>query len=163
MCFVDLEKAFDRVPKWILKVDSWKVDSELSEEFEVKVGMHQGSVLSPFIFAVVVDVVTQFAREGALSELLYADDLVLMSNTIVGFRNKFINWKEVFDSKGLKVSLEITKVMVVVVVDPTPPTCCQQSPAPESCGSQQSLPPGGKERLHFVGIRPEVQARKGGW
>ena len=48
-------------------------------------------------------------------------------------------------------------VVVVVVVDPTPPTCCQQSPAPESCGSQQSLPPGGKERLHFVGIRPEVQ------
>ena len=42
---------------------------------------------------------------------------------------------------------EITPV-VVVVVDPTPPTCCQQSPAPESCGSQQSLPPGGKERLY---------------
>ena len=54
-------------------------------------------------------------------------------------------------------------IVVVVVVDPTPPTCCQQSPAPESCGSQQSLPPGGKEWLHFVGIRPEVQARKGGW
>ena len=51
-------------------------------------------------------------------------------------------------------------LVVVVGVDPTPPTCCQQSPAPESCGSQQSLPPGGKERLHFVGIRPEVQARK---
>ena len=34
---------------------------------------------------------------------------------------------------------------------------------PKLCGSQQSLPPGGKERLHFVGIRPEVQARKGGW
>ena len=56
-----------------------------------------------------------------------------------------------------------TYVHYVVVVDPTPPTCCQQSPAPESCGSQQSLPPGGKERLHFVGIRPEVQARKGCW
>ena len=53
------------------------VDSELSEKFEVKVGMHQGSVLSPFRFAVVVDVVTEFAREGALSELLYAGDLVL--------------------------------------------------------------------------------------
>ena len=57
----------------------------------------------------------------------------------------------------------IFELVVVVVVNPTPPTCCQQSPAPESCGSQQSLPPGGKERLHFVGIRPEVQARKGGW
>ena len=41
---------------------SVRVDSELSEEFDVKVGMHQGSVLSPFPFAVVVDVVTEFAR-----------------------------------------------------------------------------------------------------
>ena len=38
-----------------------RVDSELSEEFEVNVGMHQGSVLSPFLFEVVVDVVTKFA------------------------------------------------------------------------------------------------------
>ena len=40
-----------------------RMDSELSEEFEVRVGMHQGSVLSPFLFAVVADVVAQFARE----------------------------------------------------------------------------------------------------
>ena len=46
------------------------MDSVLSEEFEVKIGMHQGSVLSHFLFAVVVDVVTEFTREGALSELL---------------------------------------------------------------------------------------------
>ena len=50
-------------------------------------GMHQGSVLSPFLFAVMVDVVTEFAREGALSELLYADGLVLMSETFEGLRN----------------------------------------------------------------------------
>ena len=66
------------------------------------------------------------------------------------------------DNGGVK-GLYHSQLVVVVVVDPTPPTCCQQSPAPESCGSQQSLPPGGKEKLHFVGIRPEVQARKGGW
>ena len=45
-------------------------DSELSEEFEVKVGMHQGSVLSTFIFAVVVDFVTELAREDKLNQLL---------------------------------------------------------------------------------------------
>ena len=59
-----------------------KVNFKLSEEFEVKVEMHHGSVLLPFLFAVMVDVVTEFAREGALSELLCADDLVLMSGTI---------------------------------------------------------------------------------
>ena len=62
-------------------------------------------MLSPFLFAVVVDVVTEFAREGALSELLYADDLVLMSETFVGLRNKFLKWKEDFYGKGLKVSI----------------------------------------------------------
>ena len=34
-----------------------RVDSELSEEFEVKVGMHQGSMLLPFIFTFVLNVV----------------------------------------------------------------------------------------------------------
>ena len=38
------------------------MDYELSEEFEVKVGMRQGSMLSLFYFVVVVDVVTEFAR-----------------------------------------------------------------------------------------------------
>ena len=36
--------------------------SELLAEFELKVRMHQGSVLSPFLFAVVVDAVTEFPR-----------------------------------------------------------------------------------------------------
>ena len=48
--------------------------------------MHKGSMLSPF-FALVVDVVTEFARESALSDLLYADDLLLMSETIKGLRD----------------------------------------------------------------------------
>ena len=48
------------------------------------VGVHQGSVLSPFLCALVADVVMEFVREDALSELLYAVDLVLMSETIKG-------------------------------------------------------------------------------
>ena len=124
MCFVELEKAFGRVPRKVVELALRKkgipevlvrsvmslyeqaktkvrVYPELSEEFEVKVGIHQGSVLSPFLFAVVVDVLSEFAREGALSELLYADDLVLMSETIEGQWNKFLKLKESFESKGL--------------------------------------------------------------
>ena len=63
-------------------------------------------------FAVVVDVITEFAREGVLSEFLYADDLVLMSETFVGLRNKFLKWQEAFESKGLKVNFGKTMVMV---------------------------------------------------
>ena len=39
-----------------------RLDSELSDEFRVKMVMLQGSVLSPFVFAVVIDVVIEFAR-----------------------------------------------------------------------------------------------------
>ena len=73
------------------------MDCELSEVFEVKVGMHQQSVLSPFLFAVAVDVAVEIAREGALSELLYTDDLVLMSVKIEELRNMFMKWIEVHE------------------------------------------------------------------
>ena len=45
------------------------VDAELSSELQVKVGVHQGSVLSPFLFLGVVDVVTEMASEGVLSDI----------------------------------------------------------------------------------------------
>ena len=73
------------------------MDYELSEEFEVKVRMLQGSEPSPLLFEV-VDVVTEFARKCAQSELLYADDLVLMSETIKRLRNKF--WKEALRARA---------------------------------------------------------------
>ena len=52
-------------------------------------------------FVDVLDVVTELAREGVQSELLYADDLVVMSERIKGHRNVFIGWKEIFLEKGL--------------------------------------------------------------
>ena len=45
-----------------------KVGLELSEEFEVKVGVHQGSVLLPLVFAIMVDVVTENVRNGLIHE-----------------------------------------------------------------------------------------------
>ena len=38
------------------------MDSELSDGFEFKVGMHQGSVLSTLFFAVEVNIVTKLER-----------------------------------------------------------------------------------------------------
>ena len=135
MYFVDIEKAFDRDPR---KVMEWamrkkglsevivravmslyhgaktkvRVGYELSQEFLVQVGVHQGFVLSPLLLAITVDVISENAREGLMNEILYADDLVLMSESMENLKEKFLKWKEVFESKGLKVNLKKTKVMV---------------------------------------------------
>ena len=63
-----------------------RVGSGTSDEFGVRIGVHQESVLSPLIFAIVVDVVTEHAREGLLNEILYADDLMLMSESLEDLR-----------------------------------------------------------------------------
>ena len=89
-----------------------QVGSELSQEFLVQVGVHQGFVLSPLVFAIAVDVISENAREGLMYEILYADDLVLMSESMQNLKKKFSKWKEAFKSKGLKVNLKKTKVMV---------------------------------------------------
>ena len=130
--FVDLEKAFDRVPRevvrWALRklgVDEWlirtvmalyteactivRTDAGLSENFEVKVGLHQGSVLSPLLFAAVMDVVSSEARSGLPSELLYADDLVIMAPTMEQLGRRVADWRASLLGKGLKVN---AKVMV---------------------------------------------------
>ena len=52
--------------------------------------------------------------EGALDKLLYAYDLVLMSEeeSEEGLRNKFLMWKETFENNGLKVNHGKTKIIV---------------------------------------------------
>ena len=47
-----------------------------SSGFEVKVGMHQGSALSPLLFVVVMEAISREFRVTLPCHLLYADDLV---------------------------------------------------------------------------------------
>ena len=83
-----------------------KVEGEDLKEFTVRVGIHQGSILLPFIFAVVMDVVTEEGRA-----LMYADGLVLISETKEEARQRFVAWRNALENKGLKVNISKTKVM----------------------------------------------------
>ena len=42
----------------------------------MQVGVHQGSVLSLLLFAIVVDVTLKNVREKLMNEILYADDFI---------------------------------------------------------------------------------------
>ena len=88
-----------------------RVECAYSEEFKAKMAVHQGSVLWPLLFAIVVDVITKNAR-GMINKLPYADGLVLLSETMVDLKESFWNWKDALETKGLKVSIKKTKVMV---------------------------------------------------
>ena len=89
-----------------------RTDAGLSERFEVKVGFHQGSVLSPLLFTVLMDVVSSEARSGLPSELLYADDLVIMAPTMEQIGRRVAVWRDILLDKGLKVNTGKSKVMV---------------------------------------------------
>ena len=89
-----------------------RTDARLSGSFEVKVGLHQWSVLSPLLFAAVMDVVSIEARIGLLSELLYADDLVLMAPTMEQLGSRVAEWRASLLDKELNVNAGKCKVMV---------------------------------------------------
>ena len=135
MAFVDLEKAFDRVPReviwWAMRklgIDEWlvrlvksmyanvrsrvRVGNGYSDEFGVQVGVHQGSVLSPLLFIIVLEALSEEFRTGCPWELLYADDLVIMDESLEGLQHKVQMWKSGMEEKGLRVNMGKTKVMI---------------------------------------------------
>ena len=135
IAFVDLEKAFDRVPRkvlwWALRsvgVEEWavraiqamysnvrsrvRVNGQYSKEFCVEVGVHQGSALSPLFFIIVLEALSREFRTGVPQELLYADDLAVVADSLDECISKLKAWKDGMEKKGLRVNMKKTKLMV---------------------------------------------------
>ena len=129
MAFVDLEKAFDQVPRkviwWALRkfgVEEWIVrlvqgmyanaqsHIRVGEEFEVKVGVHQGSVLSLLLFIIVLEALSREFRSGVPWEDLYAVDLVIIAESLEECVRRLLTWKEA--EKGLGLNAGKTKIMI---------------------------------------------------
>ena len=58
------------------------MNDQYSEEFGVKVGVHQGSVLSPLLFILVLEALSHDLETGVPRHLLYADDLAIMADSL---------------------------------------------------------------------------------
>src|SRR3954464_12011288 len=88
-----------------------KRNGEESESFEVKVGVHQGSVLSPILFNIVMQAIADSFKKGLPWELLYANDLVLLAESRLELEQRLTEWMARLKEKGLRVNIGKTKVM----------------------------------------------------
>jgi hypothetical protein len=114
--FIELEKAYDKVPTNVMlwALQKHKVSSKYitliknmydnvvtivrtsdgdTNDFPINIGLHQGSALSPYLFALVIDEVTRDIEGGIPWCMLFADNVVLMDESRTGFDQKLESWR----------------------------------------------------------------------
>ena len=77
------------------------VDEGYSEEFEVKVGVHQDSVLSLLLVTILLEVLPHEFRSGVPWEDLYTNDLVIIAESLEECVRRLLIWKEALEEKGM--------------------------------------------------------------
>ncbi len=88
------------------------VEEGASEEFDVNIGLSQGSVLSPLLFIAVLDLIRRkTVMQDAMKKLLYADDLAMVANGKQGLQETLEEWNRLFTRVVLKIKLEKTEVL----------------------------------------------------
>ena len=75
-------------------------------DFLIQVRLPQDSALSTLVFVILLEALSRS------KELLYADDLTLVSETLEGLEGRLQLWKGRLESNGLRVNVKKTKVMI---------------------------------------------------
>ncbi|KAK3511359.1 hypothetical protein QTP70_005292 [Hemibagrus guttatus] len=136
--FLDnLEKAYNRVPReelWYCMRKSGVAEKYVrvvqdmyersrtvvrcavgqTEEFKVEVGLHQGSALSPFLFVMVMDQLSEEVRPRRSPwSMMFADDIVICSESREQMGENLERWRFALERRGMKVSRSKTEYMCV--------------------------------------------------
>ncbi|KAK2880212.1 hypothetical protein Q8A73_022910 [Channa argus] len=141
MQIIPREKAYDRVPReelWYCMRTSGVAEKYVrvvqdmyescktvvrcavgvTEEFKVEVGLHQGSALSPFLFALVMDRLTDEVRQESPWTMMFADDIVICSESREQVEENLERWRSALENRGMKLSRSKTEYMCVNGRDP---------------------------------------------
>lgn len=86
---------------------------DTSRSFPVKIGLRQGSALSPLLFVTVMELVSRKCGNDPLTKPMYADDLVVMADDEKELEGKLEVWRAELEKHGLKINKEKTEVMRV--------------------------------------------------
>ncbi|KAK3508020.1 hypothetical protein QTP70_010129 [Hemibagrus guttatus] len=84
-----------------------------TEEFNVEVGLHQGSALSPFLFAIVMDQLSEEVRQESPWTMMFADDIVICSESREQVEENLERWRFALERRGMKVSRSKNEYMCV--------------------------------------------------
>ena len=84
-----------------------------TESFKVKVRLHQGSALSPFLFAVIKDRLMDEVRREPPCMMLFADDIVICKDTREEVERRLESWKYALERRAMKVSRSKTEYLCV--------------------------------------------------
>ena len=132
--FIDLEKAYDRVPReemWFCLrasgvpecyvnavqdmydgcLTAVKSTVGVTEYFKVEVGLHQGSALSPFLFAVLMDRLTDEVRLESPWNMLFADDIVICERSREQAEESLERWRNALERRGMRISRDKTEYL----------------------------------------------------
>jgi hypothetical protein len=134
MVFIDMEKAYDKVPRnimwWALqkhKVSTkyitlikdmydnvvtsvWTSDKD-TNDFLINIGLQQGSDLSPYLFALVMDNVTREIQSGIPWCMLFTDDVILVDESRTRVDQKLELWRWTLEAKYFRLSKSKTEYM----------------------------------------------------
>ncbi|XP_055825518.1 uncharacterized protein LOC129894046 [Solanum dulcamara] len=133
MVFIDLENAYDKVLRDFLKVsgangvsmvyiraindmydedNTWiKMIGGDTKYFPVEMGLHQGSMPSPFLFAFVMDEMTQSIQEQVPWCMLFTNDIVLIDETRDRVNDRLEVSRQTLEFNGFKLSRTNTEYL----------------------------------------------------
>ena len=95
------------------KRNSGEVFNRNYRKFQSQNWIDQGSALSPFLFAVIMDRLTDEVRRESPWTMLFADDIVICEETREEVDQKLECWRYALERKGMKVNRSKTEYLCI--------------------------------------------------